>query len=143
MSGGNPVPQVAGVDGVAGKTDDSSFGGDALTQSMGTEFSNLMQKQTKEVSKVKNATETAGASQSSQATGSVYQKMLAPLQDFRANFDKIVANVGDMVNRGNISMADLMQIQFQFTQLSYMNDLSAKVSDKVSSGVQTLFRNQG
>jgi hypothetical protein len=151
MSTGGPIPQISEVNGVAGKMDDSTFGGDAFTQSMGSEFSNLVQKQSqnvakassKNVAKTKSAVEMLGATNASQATTGLYQKMLGPLQDFRVNFDKIVGNVGTMASRGDISMADLMQIQFQFTQLSYMNDLSAKVSDKISSGMQTLFRNQG
>jgi hypothetical protein len=78
-----------------------------------------------------------------EGTGSVYNKILAPLTEFRAGFDKILGNISDLVGKGNLSMADLIQVQFQLTQLSYMNDLSAKTADKVSQGVQTLFRNQG
>lgn len=73
----------------------------------------------------------------------LYQQIIQPLSEFRRSFDRIIGNIGDIATRGNMSMADLFQIQFQLTQLAYMNDLSAKTADKLSQGVQTLFRNQG
>ncbi|MDR2341214.1 MAG: hypothetical protein LBD72_02720 [Puniceicoccales bacterium] len=73
----------------------------------------------------------------------VYNMMLNPLYEFRQNFDNIVANISDRVMGGNISMADLFSTQFELMQLGYMNDLSAKTADKLSQGLQTLFRNQG
>ncbi|MDR2030409.1 MAG: EscI/YscI/HrpB family type III secretion system inner rod protein [Puniceicoccales bacterium] len=88
----------------------------------------------------------AGSRHAAQATdggGSVYSRMLAPLSDFRAGFDRIVGDITNLVGHGSLSMGDLIQVQFQLTQLAYMNDLSAKTADKASQGVQTLFRNQG
>ncbi|MDR2677568.1 MAG: hypothetical protein LBB26_03330 [Puniceicoccales bacterium] len=81
------------------------------------------------------------SSQAQQA--SLYSKMLSPLYEFRQKFDEIAGGIGSLVNQGNISMADLFSVQFQLMQLGYMNDLSAKTADKLSQGVQTLFRNQG
>jgi hypothetical protein len=85
----------------------------------------------------------SSAEKSHGAQGTFYEKILNPLKEFRANFDKIIGNIGGIVGRGDLGMKDLMQIQFQLTQLSYMNDLSAKTADKLSQGIQTLFRNQG
>ncbi|MDR2667661.1 MAG: hypothetical protein LBB38_01285 [Puniceicoccales bacterium] len=74
---------------------------------------------------------------------SVFQKILRPLGEFRSNFDSIIGAISNIVSTGNIGMKELIQIQFQLTQLSYMNDVTAKTADKVSQGTQTLFRNQG
>ncbi|MDR0727586.1 MAG: EscI/YscI/HrpB family type III secretion system inner rod protein [Puniceicoccales bacterium] len=82
-----------------------------------------------------------GGAQPQQA--SIYNKMLGPLYEFRKGFDEITNNISGLVNRGNMRMADLFSVQFQLMQLGYMNDLSAKTADKLSQGVQTLFRNQG
>jgi hypothetical protein len=82
-----------------------------------------------------------GASQVQQA--SIYHKMLSPLYEFRQGFSEITGNIAGLVEQGNISMANLFSVQFQLMQLGYMNDLSAKTADKLSQGVQTLFRNQG
>ncbi|MDR3317106.1 MAG: hypothetical protein LBS68_03525 [Puniceicoccales bacterium] len=91
------------------------------------------------------AGKTAGTQQASgdNMQANLYDKILAPLGEFRSNFDQILNNIGGIVNKGQIGMADLFQIQFQLTQLSYMNDLTAKTADKISQGMQTLFRNQG
>jgi hypothetical protein len=83
------------------------------------------------------------ASESTTQNVNMYNKMLAPLYEFRQSFDKITRNISDLVGRGNISMSDLFSVQFQLMQLGYMNDLSAKTADKLSQGIQTLFRNQG
>ncbi|MDR2576585.1 MAG: hypothetical protein LBC42_00860 [Puniceicoccales bacterium] len=74
---------------------------------------------------------------------SIYEKMLSPINEFKVNFDRIMGNIGIIVRRGQLNMADLIQVQFQLTQLAYMNDLAAKTADKISQGAQTLFRNQG
>lgn len=73
----------------------------------------------------------------------IYQKILEPLTEFRHGFDRIMGNIGKIVAKGNMGMKDLLQIQFQLVQLAYMNDISSKTADKLSQGVQTLFRNQG
>ncbi|MDR2664493.1 MAG: hypothetical protein LBB14_03150 [Puniceicoccales bacterium] len=89
-------------------------------------------------------TDRASRTQSaSEAASSAIQKVLKPLSEFRKGYDKIVTDISDIVSRGHVSMQDLFQIQFQLTQLSYMNDVSAKTADKISQGTQTLFRNQG
>jgi hypothetical protein len=138
MSGG-AVPVVDAVGGAAASNAGSTEAAEeALVQSMGNEFSGLMKADSK-ADKVSNAQ----AANSTSATGGVYDKMLSPLNEFRSNFDSIIANVGDIVSRGDISMGDLIQIQFQFTQLAYMNDLSAKVSDKLSTGFQTVIQAGG
>lgn len=73
----------------------------------------------------------------------IYQKFLEPLTEFRHGFDRIMGNISTIVSKGNMGMKELLQIQFQLVQLAYMNDISSKTADKLSQGVQTLFRNQG
>jgi hypothetical protein len=122
---GNPVEAVTAVTG-----SQSPFGG----AHMG------------DVSRFLASFQGAGAARGAgkaEGGGSVYNKILAPLTEFRAGFDRILGDITNLVGRGNLSMGDLMQVQFQLTQLSYMNDLSAKTADKISQGMQTLFRNQG
>ncbi|MDR0678671.1 MAG: hypothetical protein LBF24_00225 [Puniceicoccales bacterium] len=94
--------------------------------------------------------DSAGAAQGNsaapsagEASPSVFQKLWRPLGEFRKNFDHAVNDISGIVARGNISMQDLIHIQFQMTQLSYMNDITAKTADKLSQGTQTLFRNSG
>lgn len=77
-----------------------------------------------------------------QAAGA-WQKFLSPLTEFKNKFESILSDISRRVEKGNLTTADLFQIQFQLTQLSYVNDLSSKIADKGSQGVQTLFRNQG
>ncbi|MDR1437689.1 MAG: hypothetical protein LBI69_01355 [Puniceicoccales bacterium] len=73
----------------------------------------------------------------------IYDKMIAPLAEFREKFEALVANIGQVVSKGDVSMSELFMVQYQLLQFSYMNDMSAKTADKVSQGIQTLYRNQG
>jgi hypothetical protein len=92
----------------------------------------------------KNALDTEAVDKGVQAQrGDIYSKILSPLYEFRQKFDEIAGDISAMVARGNISMGDLFSVQFQLMQLGFMNDLTAKTGDKLSQGVQTLFRNQG
>lgn len=43
---------------------------------------------------------------------------------------------------GEMSIQDAMKLQFEVMQMSIEQDLTTKVADKTSQGVQTLFRNQ-
>jgi hypothetical protein len=48
-----------------------------------------------------------------------------------------------MVSGSKMTSASLLEMQFLVMQLAYVNELSSKVADKTSQGLQTLFRNQG
>ena len=62
--------------------------------------------------------------------------------DYDARFAKINASMA--ANKGEeISMQQALQIQYELMQVGLSQELTAKMADKVSSGVQTLFRNQG
>lgn len=77
-----------------------------------------------------------------QAAG-IWQKLLAPLSEYKNQFEAILHDIGRRVSSGNLTTSDLFLIQFKLTQLTYINDLSSKIADKGSQGIQTLFRNQG
>jgi hypothetical protein len=71
-------------------------------------------------------------------------KVVDSIQSVRDQFMRIQHNVMQLVKKRNdLSMADLMGLQYEVMQLAYLNELSSKVSDKLSQGIQTLFRNQG
>lgn len=62
--------------------------------------------------------------------------------DYDARFAKINASMA--ANKGEeISMQQALEIQYELMQVGLSQELTAKMADKVSSGVQTLFRNQG
>ena len=42
-----------------------------------------------------------------------------------------------------LSMQQALGIQYELMQVGLQQELTAKLADKTSSGVQTLFRNQG
>ncbi len=53
--------------------------------------------------------------------------------------NKQVENVGDH----QPSISEMIKLQFDVMQLSMQQEMTAKIADKASSGVQTLFRSQG
>jgi hypothetical protein len=62
--------------------------------------------------------------------------------DYDSRFAKISATMA--ANEGQeISMQQALQIQYELMQVGLSQELTAKMADKTSSGVQTLFRNQG
>lgn len=44
---------------------------------------------------------------------------------------------------GELTMEEMMKLQFEVMQLGIEQDITTKMADKTSTGVQTLFRNQG
>jgi hypothetical protein len=70
--------------------------------------------------------------------------VLNTVQSVRDQFMKIQNHVETLVNKKqDFSTSDLMALQYEVMQLTYLNELSSKVADKTSQGAQTLFRNQG
>jgi hypothetical protein len=66
------------------------------------------------------------------------------IQSVRDKFMEIQHNIEVLVSKKeDFSSVDLMKMQYDVMQLSYLNELSSKTADKVSQGAQTLFRNQG
>jgi len=62
--------------------------------------------------------------------------------DYDGRFAKINASMA-ATNGVEISMQQALQIQYELMQVGLSQELTAKMADKVSSGTQTLFRNQG
>lgn len=72
------------------------------------------------------------------------QGILDSIQSVRDVFRAITHRIDYLSSRGaDPTSKDLLEMQFLVLQLSYVNELSSKVSDKTSQGLQTLFRNQG
>ncbi|MDR0418424.1 MAG: EscI/YscI/HrpB family type III secretion system inner rod protein [Puniceicoccales bacterium] len=72
--------------------------------------------------------------------------VLNMVQNARDAYKEIEKSINKLTidkNGANFSTANLMELQWQVMQLSYINELSSKVADKTSQGAQTLFRNQG
>lgn len=80
------------------------------------------------------------------ATDSVAGAMLDAVHDFRQNQMEHVGKIAEMTSagpeKGPMEMRDLFSLQMELMQLSFQQDLAAKVADKMSQGIQTLFRNQ-
>jgi type III secretion system YscI/HrpB-like protein len=66
-------------------------------------------------------------------------------QDLRAAFRDTITRVKGIMAGGmeGMGVAQFMEIQAALMQLNMMADFFAKVSDKGSQALQTLFRNQG
>ena len=62
--------------------------------------------------------------------------------DYDASFARINEAMKSTEGR-EISMAQALNIQYELMQVGLQQELTAKLADKTSSGVQTLFRNQG
>jgi len=62
--------------------------------------------------------------------------------DYDGSFARITETLA--ANKGKeISMQQALQIQYELMQVGPSQELTAKLADKTSSGLQTLFRNQG
>jgi hypothetical protein len=69
--------------------------------------------------------------------------ILQTVQGVRDQYLQIENNLKSITSKGNdLTSSDLMQLQFEVMQLSYMNELSSKAVDKTNNIAQTLMRNQ-
>ncbi len=82
--------------------------------------------------------------QPAQSTPTLGDAILNSLDQAKGSYDakvdqlnKTLETVGD-----NMSMQDMMRLQFDLMQVGLQQDLTSKVADKVSQGVQTMFKNQ-
>jgi hypothetical protein len=70
--------------------------------------------------------------------------VLNSVQSVRDQYMKIQNRIEALAKSGkDFSSTDLMRMQYDVMQLTYINELSSKTADKTSQGAQTLFRNQG
>jgi len=62
--------------------------------------------------------------------------------DYDSRFARITESLA--ASKGQeLTMTQALQIQYELMQVGLSQELTAKMADKTSSGVQTLFRNQG
>lgn len=71
--------------------------------------------------------------------------ILNGIEKLKANHDVRAERIEKAIvdSKGELTMEDMMKLQFEVMQLGIEQDITTKMADKTSSGVQTLFRNQG
>jgi type III secretion system YscI/HrpB-like protein len=72
-------------------------------------------------------------------------RIISEAQDFRTTYCKTFDQVQQVMANGmkNVGTTQLLQIQLAVMKLGIAADLTAKMADKSSQSLQTLFRNQG
>jgi hypothetical protein len=76
--------------------------------------------------------------------GSPGESIVDSIQSVRKQYETILGKVQEWSKKKeDLSIGDLLDMQFHVMQLAYLNEFSSKVADKSSQGAQTLFRNQG
>jgi hypothetical protein len=89
----------------------------------------------------------AGGVQGAQAVGkpSLGDSILNGIEKLKTNYDVRADRIEQtLINSGGeMSMEEMMKLQFEVMQMGIEQDITTKMADKTSSGVQTLFRNQG
>lgn len=77
--------------------------------------------------------------------GGLGDLVLAGIDRMSVGYQQRVDAVNATISSGGadgLSSQDIMRLQFELAQMTLMQDLTAKVADKTSQGVQTLFKNQ-
>lgn len=71
--------------------------------------------------------------------------ILNGIEKLKSNHDVRAERIEKAIvdSKGELTMEDMMKLQFEVMQLGIEQDITTKMADKTSSGVQTLFRNQG
>ncbi|MCX5772424.1 MAG: type III secretion system inner rod subunit SctI [Candidatus Hydrogenedentes bacterium] len=78
-----------------------------------------------------------------QSIGKVLLNMVQEVRESQAgHMDRIQDVTAAPGESQAMEMRDLFSLQFELMQLTLQQDLTAKVADRLSQGVQTLFRNQ-
>jgi hypothetical protein len=71
------------------------------------------------------------------------ESIFSKVGNFKKSIDQRIHNINQMVNKpGKLDAKDLLNMQWQISMYSLEATLAAKSGDKVSQGIQTLFRNQ-
>jgi hypothetical protein len=82
-----------------------------------------------------------------QAAGkpSLGDSILNGIEKLKTNYDVRADRIEQTLinSNGEMSMEEMMKLQFEVMQMGIEQDITTKMADKTSSGVQTLFRNQG
>ena len=71
--------------------------------------------------------------------------MLEGLQNLKSSYDKTVNKIETTLidtDSQELTVQELMKVQMELMQVGLQQDLTTKVADKTSQGIQTLFRNQ-
>jgi hypothetical protein len=87
-----------------------------------------------------------GAVTPTSATRSIGDALVDGIAQVKHDYDASFARINEtlLATEGKeISMQQALKIQYELMQVGLQQELTAKLADKTSSGVQTLFRNQG
>ena len=79
-------------------------------------------------------------------TRSVGEALVDGMIEVKNDYDSRFNRIGEMLaatKDKEIGMQQALAIQYELMQVGLAQELTAKLADKTSSGVQTLFRNQG
>lgn len=96
--------------------------------------------------------EQAGQAQDPSAVGQVGgaeptlgDTILNGIEKLKSSHDVRLERIEQTISEsgGEMTIDQMMKLQFEVMQLGIEQDLTTKVADKTSQGVQTLFRNQG
>ncbi len=110
-------------------------------------FENAMNGQSSNV----QAAQSTTAAQNAQATAaadqprSIGDAILDSLDNVRNRHDMHMENIQDKLmspEGGELTVQDAMALQFEVMQMGMEHELTTKIADKTSQGVQTLFHNQ-
>ena len=75
---------------------------------------------------------------------SVGDAILNNIEKSSSEYKDAFANMQDIMNSsgGDLGPSKLLQVQMYMTQISVMQEMMSKVANKLSQGLQTLFKNQ-
>ena len=87
--------------------------------------------------------EGVGAKVSTQSLGGAFMEGIEEIKtSLEARADRITEQLTALA--GNpMSLQDAMRMQYELMQMNMQQELTSKMADKTSQGVQMLFRNQG
>ncbi len=89
--------------------------------------------------------ETQAAGTQAAGNPSLGDSILNGIEKLKTNYDVRADRIEQtLINSGGeMSMEQMMKLQFEVMQMGIEQDITTKMADKTSSGVQTMFRNQG
>jgi type III secretion system YscI/HrpB-like protein len=71
--------------------------------------------------------------------------LLEGMEKSRTSYEDRLHNINEIINKTSgetMTPQEMMKMQFELMELNLQQDLTSKVADKSSQGVQTLFKNQ-
>lgn len=109
-------------------------------------FDSALQKQNVDpANTIQNTPEIARSELNQQSSPQVGEKILENMQRVQEGHNARVENINSLLGGEDsqpLSIKEGMRLQYEVMQLNLQEEITTKVSDKSSQGVQTLFKNQ-